>query len=97
MGTAVGMMRVGNGVGSEDLWKVWGPTKLKRKLSTITMLKTAVMILAPRLLRFWRVLYLDRLNLSSHFVDVATLYHAIPVPTISRQPKRALSSPEADA
>ena len=64
MGIAVGMMRVGNGVGSVDLRNVWGPTKLRRKLNTITMLKIAVMIFAPRLLRFLRV-YLERLNLPS--------------------------------
>ena len=52
IGIAVGMMRVGNGVGSADPRNVCGPTKLRMKLSTMTMLNTAVMILAPRLLPF---------------------------------------------
>lgn len=66
IGTAVAMMRVGNGVGSADPRNVWGPTRLRMKLSTMTMLNTAVMILALRLLPFCR-LDLDRLNLSSRF------------------------------
>jgi hypothetical protein len=52
IGTAVAMMRVGKGVGSVDLRNVWGPTRLRIKLSTTMMLKTAVMILALRLLLF---------------------------------------------
>ena len=47
----------------------------------MTMLKIVVMIFAPRLLRFWRV-YLDRLNLPSHFIDVYQLYHALCESTI---------------
>ena len=58
----MGNTTVGSGVGGVDRRKADGPIKLKMKLDTMMRLKIVVMILAFRLLRFWR---LERPTLSS--------------------------------